>query len=312
MIYKLIILFSLVVGFSLLFVWLARESIIHNVLKRTYDTMDAAARQRVQENRRLLGLLNGRRGLLYRIEQRLMYSGLVRKFPFLTPELWIVGNLAVTALVYFIILLLAKSFLAGLAGMAAVQLLRNMALSLLMGKNYRAVNDNLLKFLDFLGNYSITAGEATGIFNQISKYVEEPLKSVLDECYYEAQTSGDASLALLSMAEKIEHPKFKELVRNIEISARYSADFTLLVNNSRRAVREHLRTRQERKSLVREALLNMLILAGMSMVILASVEQLTEASIWSVLLNTAIGRICLGAILLIFGLLYGKIRRLDQ
>lgn len=312
MIYKLIILFSLVVGFSLLFVWLARESIIRNVLKRTYDTMDAAARQRVQENRRLLGLLNGRRGLLYRIEQRLMYSGLVRKFPFLTPELWIVGNLAVTALVYFIILLLAKSFLAGLAGMAAVQLLRNMALSLLMGKNYRAVNDNLLKFLDFLGNYSITAGEATGIFNQISKYVEEPLKSVLDECYYEAQTSGDASLALLSMAEKIEHPKFKELVRNIEISARYSADFTLLVNNSRRAVREHLRTRQERKSLVREALLNMLILAGMSMVILASVEQLTEASIWSVLLNTAIGRICLGAILLIFGLLYGKIRRLDQ
>lgn len=312
MIYKLIILFSLVVGFSLLFVWLARESIIRNVLKRTYDTMDAAARQRVQENRRLLGLLNGRRGLLYRIEQRLMYSGLVRKFPFLTPELWIVGNLAVTALVYFIILLLAKSFLAGLAGMAAVQLLRNMALSLLMGKNYRAVNDNLLKFLDFLGNYSITAGEATGIFNQISKYVEEPLKSVLDECYYEAQTSGDASLALLSMAEKIEHPKFKELVRNIEISARYSADFTLLVNNSRRAVREHLRTRQERKSLVREALLNMLILAGMSMVILASVEQLTEASIWSVLLNTAIGRICLGAILLIFGLLYGKIRHLDQ
>lgn len=181
-----------------------------------------------------------------------------------------------------------------------------------MSRNYRSVNDNLMKFLDFLGNYSITAGEVTGILNQISRYLEEPLKSVLDECYYEAQTSGDVSLALLSMAEKIEHPRFKELVRNMEISVRYSADFTALVHNSRRALREHMRTRQERKALVNEAMINMLILAGLSAVILIAVEQLIGASMKQILLYSLPGRISLTVIIVIFVLLYRKIRRLDQ
>ena len=181
-----------------------------------------------------------------------------------------------------------------------------------MSRNYKAVNDNLMKFLDFLGNYSITAGEVTGILNQISKYLDEPLKSVLDECYYEAQISGDTSLALLAMAEKVEHPRFKELVRNMEVSVRYSADFTALVHNSRRAVREHMRTRQERKALVNEALVNMLILAGMSVVILLAVEQLIGVSMRQLMLRTLPGRISLTVIIFIFGLLYLQIRKLDS
>ena len=44
---------------------------------------------------------------------------------------------------------------------------------------YRSVNDNILKCLNFLGNYSLTAGEITGVLGQVSKYMEEPLKGVL-------------------------------------------------------------------------------------------------------------------------------------
>lgn len=299
-------------AFLLLFLWLRSESLIRRMMHRTFASMDAAARQRVHENRRLLSQFQERKGILYRIEQRLLYSGLAGRYPWLSPELWILGNLILSAAGYFITLFFSKSFLAAMAVLAAFQLLRYLLESILMGRNYRSVNENLMKFLDFLGNYSITAGEVTGILNQISRYLEEPLKSVLDECYYEAQTSGDVSLALLSMAEKIEHPRFKELVRNMEISVRYSADFTALVHNSRRALREHMRTRQERKALVNEALINMLILAGLSMVILLAVEQLIGTSMKQILLYSLPGRVSLTVIIIIFVLLYRQIRRLDQ
>ena len=124
----------------------------------------------------------------------------------------------------------------------------------------RSVNENLLEFLNFLGNYSITAGEVTSIFGQVSKYVEEPMKSALEQCSYEAQTTGDAGLALLAMAEKIEHPKFKEVVHNMEVSIRYCADFKILVDTSRRSVREYLRMGEDRKGMLREAVINMLML----------------------------------------------------
>ena len=85
---------------------------------------------------------------------------------------------------------------------------------------YRSVNDNILKCLNFLGNYSLTAGEITGVLGQVSKYMEEPLKGVMEECAYEAQMTGNSSTALLAMAEKVEHPKFKELALSlIHISA---------------------------------------------------------------------------------------------
>lgn len=309
---RVLLFLLLALAFSLLFIWLKRDGIIRNVLRRTYDTIDAAARKRVYENRRKVMLLNHHRGTLQWLEQRLIYSGLVRRFPFLTPEMWILGNMAVSFVTYFGVILFTHSFLWGVLGIALLQLTGVLIISMLMGQNYRLVNDNLLKFLDFLGNYSITAGEVTGIFNQISKYIDEPLKSALAECYYEAQTSGDTSLALMAMAEKIEHPKFKELVRNIEISTRFSADFTVLVSYSRRAVREHLRTRQERKALVNEGFINMMILAGLSLVILLSVEKLINVSIWEILFHTSIGKVCSGAILIIFCMLYRQIRRLDR
>ena len=98
----------------------------------------------------------------------------------------------------------------------------------------------------------------------------------------------------------------------MEISIRYSADFTSLVRRSRRAVREHMRPRQERKTLVNEALVNMLILAGMSIVILVAVEQLIGTSMQEILFYTWPGRVSVTVILVIFLLLYHQIRNLDK
>jgi Flp pilus assembly protein TadB len=274
--------------------------------------LDERARSRAEDNRNKLLRLQKQGGFLYRLERQLLYSGLIHRFPKLTPEIWLLGLLGISALVYGLCTLLSGSFLIGLGSILILLVMISWGLSLMMGRNYRRVNDNLLKFLDFLGSYSVTSGEISGVLHQISKYLDEPLKSVLEECYYEAQTSGDTRLALLSMAEKVEHPRFQELVRNMEISIRYSADFTVFVINSKRAVREHLRSRQERKSMADEAMINMLLLAGMSAVILLTMENLIEANARDILLYTLPGRIGLVLLLVIFGLFFRKMRGIDK
>ena len=95
--------------------------------------------------------------------------------------------------------------------------IRDRFLSTLRAEELRVTNENLLKCLNFLGNYSLTAGEITMVLGQVSRYVEEPLKGALEECAYEAQTTGDSSLALLSMAERIEDVyKRQEWSRHVE------------------------------------------------------------------------------------------------
>lgn len=312
MIGKVVLFIELLSGFLLLFWWIRRDSIIHNLTYHAYENMEQAARKRAEDRRSTLLLKNTRKGILFHLEQQLLYSGLTDKIPFLTPELWITGNLILVALCYTIGTILSNNwwlgFLIILIFEVSVYLLQN----LLVLRNYNAVDRELLKFLDFLGNYSITSGEVTIILKQISGYLEEPLKSVLEECYYEAQTTGDTGMALLSMAEKVQHPKFKELVRNMEISMRYSADFTILVSQSRKSIREHMRMRQEQKALASEAWVNILILGAMTVIILKTVEVLIGVPIQDILLKTWVGRGCLMGILVILFLFYNKIRKLDK
>lgn len=312
MVWKILLLLELTGAFGLLFWWIRRESIIHNVMRLAYKSLEQAAGRRVQDNKRGMYLLNKPKGFLYQLEQQLLYSGLTRQIPALTPEIYITGNLFIAAFIYFLFSLAGGAWWLGVAAILIYEVSVYLLQNLLILRNYNAVDENLLRFLDFLGNYSITSGEVTIILNQISGYMDEPLKTVLEECYYEAQTTGDVSVALLSMSEKIQHPKFKELVRNLEISMRYSADFTILVSQSRKSVREHIRMRQERKALAHEAWINILILGVMTIVILKSVEALIGLPLEEILLQSWAGRGCLTGIVIILLLFYGQIRKMDK
>ena len=310
--FKVLLLAELAVGYTVLFLWISRESILRQLWHRAYDSLETAAARRVRDNRRSLQMLRAKRGFWQRMELRLLYSGISRRFPFLTPELWILGNLAAGMAVYFLALLLGAAWQRALIAAGGTWLLISVAVNQCMSRNYNATDENLMKFLDFLGNYSITSGEITAVLGQVSPYVGEPLRGVLDACYYEAQTSGDTSIALLAMAEKIQHPKFQELVRNLEVSLRYSADLTVLVSQSRRALREYTRMRQERKSLVREAWVNIVILGAMILVILKALEALVGIPLSEIMLHSLPGIGALTVIGVILRLFYRQVRMLDH
>jgi hypothetical protein len=61
-----------------------------------------------------------------------------------------------------------------------------------------------------------------------------------------------------------------------------------------------------------EAMINMLLLVGMSAVILLTMENLIEANTRDILLHTLPGRIGLLLLLIIFGLFFRKMRGIDK
>lgn len=306
---KGVLFFVLFLGFWFLFSEIRLLERMAELMRKTRWDMDAAARQRALENRRNLLALQQEHTLLYGLERELHYSGLRLRFPGLTSELWILGSLFAAACL-FLVLSAAFGLRAAVIGNGALLAGEFLILRYLRAANLRAVNEHLMKLLDFLGNYSITAGDVAGIFHQVSRYMEEPIKSALDSCYYEAQITGDTALALRSMAEKIEHPKFKELARNMEVSLRYCADFTALVAGSRRSLREYLRLSQERKGMLREALVNMVLLLGLSMVVLAAVGRMVQQPALQILTGTVPGRIGLGAVGVILLLYIGQMQKM--
>lgn len=293
-------------GFALLFGEIRLLEKVGRLLQRTQSEMDEAARRRGLEERQKLVQLQQEHTLWTILERKLNYTGLKLRFPWLTAEIWIVGNLLAAAATA-IFLLAVAGLPAVFWGLLVLFGCEAAVVEWLRAANLRAVNEHLMKLLDFLGNYSITAGEVTGILQQVSRYMEEPLKSVLESCFYEARLTGDTGLALLSMAEKIEHPKFKELARNMEVSLRYCADLTALVSGSRRSMREYLKVTRERKGMLREALISMGLLLGMSAIILITVCSLVQMPLSRLLTGTLPGKIGLGVLAVIVALFIGQI-----
>lgn len=281
-------------GFLLLFGKIRWLETVKILLSKTREGMDQSARLRALEKRHRLQELQRKNTLIYRVEEFLCYCGIRRRFPGYTAEKWIAGNLLGMMLVFCLLQGITGRFTVAALGTGLLCGAEYLILSTLRAGELRSVNDNLLKCLNFLGNYSLTAGEITMVLGQVSKYVEEPLKGALEECAYEAQTTGDSSLALLSLAERIEHPKVKQLARNLEVSIRYMADLTMLVDSSRRSAREYLRMEEERKGMLREAGINMGLLMAMSLFALLTVDRLVDISVRDILYGTLPGHIAIG------------------
>ena len=89
----------------------------------------------------------------------------------------------------------------------------------------------------------------------------------------------------------------------MEVSIRYCADFSMLVDGSRRSVREYLRLGEERKGMLREAVINMVLLLAMSLFALLTVDGLIETSIWNIVWHTLPGKAAVIVVLVVFGLL---------
>lgn len=299
---KIGILLFLFAGFWMIFSEFELMTQLSKTLRKTRSEMNAASRQRNLADRQNLLQMQESHSFWYLVEQTLQYSGIRDRIPMLSAEWWLLMHLVGGTVIFCLFCLILNGFWA--AGIVIAFLwLEWMGLRFCSRQNFCRTEEDLTKLLDFLGNYSVTSGEITCIFDQISRYMQEPVRSALNACFYEASTTGDAQTALLAMAEKIEHPKFKELARNMEITSRYCADFTALVQGSRRSLREYLRTVQERRSMTREATVNLVILFGMSVVVLLSVGKLTGINMQQMLLSTWPGRIglgMLGGIFLVF------------
>lgn len=313
---RIVIFSCLFLGFYLFFYQGQILEWLCIILKRTQVDVDLAARQRRLENKRQLLELQKHHTLWFGLERCLYYSGIRQRFPSISTSVWMFGNLTGMGLIFLIV-----TFFWGIRTTVIIIAIFMVAESILLRylrlRNLCAVSEDLIKLLNFLKNYSITAAEVTGVFNQISRYMEEPLRTVLEECYLKAQVTGNVGTALLSMEEKIEHPKFKELARNIEISTRYCADFTALVSCSRRSMREYLWIVQERKTMLREAVVNLLLLIAMSLAVLLAVAYLSNLSLremslslWGLIWGNIVGRVSLAALGVIFLLFWVQSERI--
>lgn len=163
--------------------------------------------------------------------------------------LWSIGISIISGIVT---LIFSKSILA-LIVFALVFIVLEGYLFVLRQINYERVSNELVNFLNLLGNYSTANTEVFSVFMQISAHLDNPLSECLLECCAEAQNTETNSIAILqNLCNKIEVPKFREIIKSLEISQRYSGDFVDTVMSNRSSVSNFIKSKSAIKRMATE------------------------------------------------------------
>lgn len=236
------------------------------------------------------------RGILKRYldkpRQLFLYSGLARIIPWLTFEVFLLTSIISSCIVYMMAWFLLKDLFYTLS-ITAIWVVLLVGVQLVMShNNYKIVDKHLISFLNQLANFSsVGSVEVTEVFVQVARYMPYPLRDVLEECYAEARTSGDSAEALAACVAKLEHPKFKEIIRNLESCMRYTADYKVVVDGLRHNILDERRSSQERKSMASSVVMHMLIVTAMSLVVMFISAVGLGMPITEVMFQSGVGRV---------------------
>lgn len=313
---KVILFFCLFAIFFGFFYFLRENRIIGRKAVEIQNRISTASVNRTRERRRNVGLEKSQsflEKLLEKPERQFIYSGIGRKFPGVTIEIWTLMLIFSAAGVYVLSFMITREIVKAICIMMVYIGLVKLLESFLVLRNYKAVDSELLQFLELISNFSPTNGEITAVFMQSAKYLKEPLKTELVECYYDAYTSGDTKSALEALEEQVENPMFKDIINNIVICLNYSANYQEVISSSRKTIREEQRAREERKSLARESVISMLLLSVLLTFALSIADGLlAHKSIWVVLFQTTVGKIALVLIVVCYMIFAWKVWSVDR
>lgn len=271
--------------------------------------MSESEQKRLEKEKRsrMLQGNSSRKNLICRIDVLLLQSGVRRSFPFINTEMFLLLIIC-CALAAELICFWKQTSVLWLMFAPAIVCGGSFALlSFLSGRNYKKAEEQILPFMNLIGNYSYTEDDLISIFGRIAPYLEEPYRSAVEECYLYGKATGDAVTAFRELGLKIPHEQFQRLMRNLEICCQHEANYGEIIDDSREMLQDYLKNKKERDAVKKNARFELLILLGGCILALWMIDGLTERGILELLESTLPGRIMMlycGGVLLACGKLY--------
>lgn len=285
--------------------YMAKHRVLSNIAATIRSDIREKERLRKEEYEREFQLEGNfkDKNRLRRIESKLVSSGIKRKFPELTPELFFltVGLIAVAAgvIAYFVT---ERSIILTLSSAAATIAIINVLIEIKIGRNYNKTEEEIMLFVNLLENMSHSSGNITEMFAATIPYISEPLKSSVEKCYYEMRSTGNIEMSLKNLIDRTNHKQLKSVFESFRICAKRGARYDLIVQENKEAIANHIRYHKQKNQIKKNALAYICIMIAAGSVAIGLIAQMVENA-YSYIFQTLVGQIIIGTIVVLA--LYG-------
>ena len=279
----------------------------HNFSSRLQERFSRSYHKRLEEEEKkwLEEGEQDEKPFMYRFDRLIEYSGMRGVFPWLTSDIMVVIFVVIVLLMFFIgYFTHIGAFIGFLIGCAICFVIRS-ALRIKADNNYEEIEVDLLKFVNAVDSASGTNDDIVTILREVSHSLCRPLRKVVERCCREAAHTGNVKMALRHLELAVENSQFRVIVRNLQMASETSADYSIVLEECRLGLREHISAREERKAQMangRVALLQLVAIGVVSFFVMGMIVEVDNifAYLWSNFLgkivlvyNVAVIFICL-------------------
>ena len=249
-------------------------------------------RKEKEELRRLEDGNLEKTSLLYSLDLMIERSGLRLKYPFLSTEIYIFITIMISVAGFLLINFLTGLWILGVFFCMAIIVSSYALVYSLSSIAYNRTDSALIPFINILENYAGTSDDIVSILAKTSYYLEDPLKSNIEEFYNEINTSGNITLAFRHLELRVENERFRDIIRNLEICSRHEANYQEIIRDIRSSLIKYLDAKQKRKVIIKQGRLEILALLGLSGVMIGMFTSFSPNLISS-LFNSFVGNLIL-------------------
>lgn len=245
--------------------YLIDGKVIRRQLDKVYRRMDATEKLRIatdKRNKELYGKID-KVSFQTKVDLKIKHAGLRDKFPWLSTEVFFGFVLIFGGLLFLAVRIVTGVTFYGIIGFLVSPIIVYAVMEVLSVKRYNDTESAVIGFANIIENFASGTSDLITIFEKSAIYMDEPLRTALNRCVATARTTGDIGLAIDELQENIEYEQFQMLVRNLEISSRYEANYIEIIHENREMLQTHLRDQKERKEIYRDGRVQILVLLGL-------------------------------------------------
>lgn len=278
---RVVVFFLLAFAFYSVIDYLQSFSVISGLAKQVIGQTSAQEKLRMQmayQQRKDIGA-SEKTNFLYKLDLLILQSNIKKYIKWMNTQIFLFSCLTGGVLTMLVIVMLTDNSTLAFTGMVAFVMLMYSVLVVFSNINYKKVEKGLISFANIAENFSKSSDDLVTILDRVSWYVDEPLKSAIRDCVGQAKNTGDTVGAIQQLQLRIEHPQFRQLIRNLEVASRHEANYAEIIEDNRKTLQEYIRFQQERAAIYANGRIELMGVAVAGVAALYMVSDMAETSI---------------------------------
>lgn len=157
-----------------------------------------------------------------------------------------------------------------------------------LGKISR-LDEQIISFLNLVENFSKSDDDLVNILDRTSQYINEPLKSIINDFVMDARLYGKMDESFERLYKDIAGTRLVEVFKSLQICGKHDSNYADVVCDAKISIKEYLKSKSIQKAIINSARIDLCALLAGGVIVCNILNGFLTRSVMSILLSSYIG-----------------------